>query len=222
MLTVLSLVFGIGLRDMWGMPMWSLSGLLAVSFILPASQGLTTIKLSKALMIWLAIATALTVIYVGFGDKIRDKPSRMQWPEQAIAAQAQTTWQSLSSCPLDSVSGDRWLGALVAMNNGFPSQMISGPASHSPWMTTERLQQNGTLVLSQDSSANSNSDEKDDIVLPLLDEIEVTTIRKPDGLANSDLLVKQQGQWQIAWREANITEPLLINWVAYIPSHCAK
>ena len=226
-LIVLSLVFGIGLRDLWGMPMWALSGLLAASFVVPATQALSTVKVRKALIVWLILVTVLMLVYVGFGDKIRDKPSRMQWPEQALAIQAQDTWQSVSSCPLDSVSGDRWLGALVAMNNGFPSQMFSGPASHSPWMTAPRLQQNGTLVMWQDG--------EDDTILPLLDKVIAESIiilagETTDTSLNTesvdttqpDTLIRQQGQWQLAWRGADITEPLVINWVAYVPSHCAK
>ena len=210
-LIVLSLVFGIGLRDMWGMPMWALSGLLAASFVVPAAQAVTDIKLRKALVIWLTLATVLTIIYVGVGDKIRHKPSRMQWPEQALAAKAQTTWQSVSSCKLDSVSGDRWLGALVAMNNGFPSQMISGSASHSPWMNTERIQQHGTLVMWQDGD--------DNIVLPLLDDVDIASTQNPESV---DSLIIQKGQWQINWRDANSDEPLTVNWMAYLPSNCLK
>ena len=219
-LVVLSLVFGMGLRDMWGMPMWALSGLLAASFILPPTQRLTAATLRKSLVIWLMLATTLMIIYVGFGDKLRDKPSRMQWPEQTLAGQALTTWQSVSSCPLDSVSGDRWLGALVAINSGFPSQMISGPASHSPWMSSERLQQNGTLVMWQSD---------DEVVLPLLDQLNASSFNdKNSAVSNKsneskrDLLLKKQGQWQLAWRETNITEPLVVNWIAYIPARCAK
>jgi len=212
-LVVLSLVFGVGLRDMWGMPMWALSGLLAASLIAPATQLLTVIKLRKALTIWLSLVTVLMVVYVGFGDKIRHKSSRMQWPEQALAVQAQTTWQSLSSCTLDSVSGDRLLGAVVAMNSGFPSQMISGPASHSPWMNIERLQKNGTLVMWQE--------DEEDIVLPLLNDVNViaaTEVSSNDNSANT--LVRQQGQWQIHWRDNKADQPLLINWVAYVPIRC--
>ncbi|WLP95681.1 glycosyltransferase family 39 protein [Psychrobacter sp. M13] len=208
-LVVLSVVFGMGLRDMWGMPMWALSGLLAASFIIPTTQALMTRKLHKALAIWLSLVTVLMVVYVGFGDKLRDKSSRMQWPEQALAGQASTTWQSVSSCPLDSVSGDRWLGALVAINNGFPSQMISGPASHSPWMSIKRLQQNGTLVMWQSD---------DEVVLPLLDQLDASASNN----SKSDSLIKKQGQWQLAWRETNITEPLVVNWIAYVPARCAK
>lgn len=229
LLVILSLVFGVGLRDMWGMPMWALSGLLAASFIAPATQALTATKLRKALTIWLALATVLMVVYVGFGDRIRHKPSRMNWPEKALAVKAQDTWQTLSNCPLDSVSGDRWLGALVAMNSGFPSQMISGPASHSPWMNANRLQKNGTLVLWQDG-------DEEDIVLPLLDEITITDIGATDNVdatgkvnnVNDDVknnpmaLVKQQGQWQIDWRDAKATEPLIVNWTAYVPNSCLK
>ena len=212
-LIVLSLVFGIGLRDMWGMPMWALSGLLAASFIAPANELLTATKLRKAIIIWLSVATVLMIVYVGFGDKIRHKPSRMQWPEQALAIQAQTTWQSLSSCNLDSVSGEPWLGSLVAMNSGFPSQMISGPASHSPWMNTRRLQEHGTLVMWQES--------EEDIVLPLLDDVSVIKANElGSNHANKNTLVKQQGQWRIDWRDDKVKKPLLINWVAYVPSRC--
>ena len=212
-LIVLSLVFGIGLRDMWGMPMWALSGLLAASFIAPANELLTATKLRKAIIIWLSVATVLMIVYVGFGDKIRHKPSRMQWPEQALAIQAQTTWQSLSSCNLDSVSGEPWLGSLVAMNSGFPSQMISGFASHSPWMNTRRLQEHGTLVMWQES--------EEDIVLPLLDDVSVIKANElGSNHANKNTLVKQQGQWRIDWRDDKVKKPLLINWVAYVPSRC--
>lgn len=220
-LVVLSLVFGIGLRDMWGMPMWALSGLLVGSFITPSAQAMATHTLKKALVIWLVLVTALSMIYAGFGDAIRHKPSRMQWPEQALSTQATATWQSLSSCPLDSVSGDRWLGALVAMNtaksHSFPSQMISGPANHSPWMSIERLQQNGTLVMWQND---------EEVVLPLLDQLNASeknsAVNAKTNDSKSDLLIKKQGQWQLAWREANITEPLVVNWIAYVPAHCAK
>lgn len=219
-LVVLSLIFGLGLRDMWGMPMWSLSGLLAVTLIAPKAQAVALTKLPRALIVWLVLVTALMLIYVGAGDKLRHKPSRMQWSEQAIAAKAQSTWQSISSCPMDSVSGDRWLGSLVAMNSGFPSQMISGAASHSPWMTSQRLQNHGTLVLWQNG---------DEVELPLLQELSVSDNADfKDSFDNnlpssqSNQLIKKQGQWQIAWRDPNSKAPLVIDWVAFVPSRCLK
>lgn len=214
---ILSLVFGVGLRDMWGMPMWALSGLLAASFIASASQVFTIARLRKSLVTWLTLATVLSFIYIGLGDQIRHKASRMQWPEQKLTNQATETWQTLSSCSLDSISGDRWLSALVAMNSDFPSLMISGPASLSPWMNAERLQKNGTLVIWQND---------DHVLLPLLNKLTVLDSKVADvsnPIANdTDALIKQQGQWQIAWRDTNITKPLMVNWVAYVPIHCFR
>ncbi|WP_145952525.1 hypothetical protein [Psychrobacter sp. DAB_AL43B] len=112
-----------------------------------------------------------------------------------------------------SLSRDQWLGSLVAMNSGFPSQMISGPASHSPWMTIERLQENGTLVIWRES--------KEDIVLPLLNKVNVITADElSSNHSNGNVLVKQQGQWQVDWRDDKVEKPLLINWMAYVPSRC--
>ncbi|GAA0320127.1 glycosyltransferase family 39 protein [Psychrobacter aestuarii] len=199
LLVVLSLIFGIGLRDMWGMPMWALSGLLVASFIKPEYFAIANKRMQRRLIVWLSIATVLSMVYVGAGDYLRHKPSRMQWPEQAIADNAAQTWQDYSSCPLDSVSGDRWLGALIAMNNDFPSQMISGPASHSPWMTAERLRTHGTLVVKEADA---------EVELPLLDQV----VNKGD-------FIKHQGQWQIAWRDAEIA-PLIIDWTLYVPKNC--
>lgn len=199
----LSLVFGLGLRDMWGMPMWSLSGLLFAAIIAPNALSYATIRLRKYLAIWLGLVTLLMLTYLAFGHSIRDKPSRMDWPEQALAMQAQQTWQSLSSCSLDSVSGDRWLGALVAMNsapNKWPSQMISGSASLSPWMTPKRLADHGTLVLQLP---------EDKMVLPLIDK------------ANKANFVHQQGQWSLPWPRQPNAKPLLIEWAAYVPKSCA-
>lgn len=202
-LVALNLLLGIGLRDMWGMPMWGLSGILAVSWLVPSSKVLQ--RVSKMVMIWLSVVTILMMVYISYGQQLRDKPSRMDWSEQALAKQAQQTWASVSSCPLDNVSGDRWLTALVAMNQPkpIPSQMISGPASHSPWMSLERLQQHGTLVmwLSEDT-----------VSLPLLETLNTQN--------QKTAFITHQGQWHIPWAKSADAAPLVVNWIAYVPSDC--
>lgn len=219
LLIVISLGFGIGLRDMWGMPMWSLSGLLLASLILPNDFVMTQNKLLKYLAIWLSVVTVLMITYLTFGHAIRDKPSRMDWPEQALSEQAYKTWDALSHCPLDSVSGDRWLGALVAMNHPsssrWPSQMISGPAAHSPWMTQSRLREFGTLVLTQAD---------DGVNLPLLEGLKGRPSVEDSGFSpsQSQAVEYQTGQWSIPWPNQPQAAPLLVQWSAYIPKSCVK
>ncbi len=80
-------------------------------------------------------------------------------------------------------------------------------------MSIERLQEHGTLVMWQEG--------EEDIVLPLLDDVSVITATElTSNHANKNTLVKQQGQWQIEWRDDKIEKPLLINWIAYVPNHC--
>ena len=210
-LIILNLVFGMGLRDLWGMPMWALSGLLAASLIKPESLTLLESKLPKYLTIWLSLITILMMIYLQFGHTIRNKPSRMDWPEQELSLKAQATWDELSSCKWDSLSGDRWLIALIAMNaekselsttESWPSLMINGPASHSPWITKTRLEKHGTLVVSLAEDKYSE--------LPLLNQI------------SKDSLTQYSGQWEINWPKLQTSEPLIIKWEAYVPHQCVK
>lgn len=214
LLILLSLILGLGLRDMWAMPMWSLSGIILVSLIGSRHLDQVAAALSKYLTIWLGLVTLLMLIYLSFGHQLRDKPSRMDWPEQALAAQAHQSWLSVSNCPLDSVSGDRWLGALVAMNTtpAWPSQMISGPADHSPWMTSARLQQHGTLVLAEQGA---------DVNLPLIDELKHSG-KIVEQHSSPGKLTHYQGVWSVTWPQQPDAKPLVIKWEAYVPSQCTQ
>jgi 4-amino-4-deoxy-L-arabinose transferase-like glycosyltransferase len=202
-LSCAGLIFGLGLRDMWGMPMWGLSGLIIVALIPEQVFADKSTSLLKAIVIWVSIVTILMVTYVEFGARIRHKPSRMDWPQTELASQADEQWQTLSSCKLDSVTGSDWVVLLVASYSNFaPSVMVSGDAAYSPWMSSRRLQEHGTLALWPD-----NEQPKVPWLQPLA--------QRPD-------LVMKQGEWTIAWGKLPDREPLKIRWQAYIPKRCLK
>lgn len=210
-LWAMSLLFGVKLRDMWGMPMWGLSAVMVASLVLPNKLEVATKKMSKGIAIWLTIISTLMVVYVGFGHKLRDKPSRMDWSEQALAQQANQTWQQYSNCPLDSLAGDRWLTALVALHSqsadgGFPSQVFEGSANKSPWMTTQRLA-NGTMVLWQADKPE-----------PQMELFGQQAFKQ----AVAPSMNKQSGQWLIPWDSNPTAEPLAVNWTIYVPVACAN
>lgn len=202
MLVLVGLVFGVGLRDMWGMPMWGLSGLIVVAMIpeqLWSQQKYTS--LLKGISIWVAIVTLLMIIYISFGARIRHKPSRMDWPQTAMAHEADQQWQSLSSCQMDSITGSDWPVLLIASYSKFsPSVMISGKAVYSPWMSEQRLHQHGTLAIWLEGEQPN---------IPWLKSL----------AADQNLTVKQ-GQWVIGWNKLPERQPLKIVWQAYIPNHC--
>lgn len=202
LLVLASLVLGLGLRDMWGVPMWSLSGLLLASLLPQGAFERLRPRLLKGLLVWLALATVLMAAYVGWGGRLRGKPARTDWPQAALAAQAQAQWRQLSRCPLDNISGDDWLAGLAAVAMpGQPSVMLGSNAAYSPWMSVQRLRQHGSLMLWAEGQTPS---------APLLAQIDAA----PQGMHT------RQGQWQLPWHKLPAREPLVVHWRAYVPPAC--
>lgn len=203
LVTALGLVMGTGLRDMWGMPMWNVSGLL-VAGLIPA-EGLARLypRLLRGMAVWLALVTLLMAGYVQWGGQWRNRPSRMDWPQTALAQQAQTLWAAHSRCALDSVSGDYWLAGLAATAQPqLPSVMIEGNAAYSPWMSVGRLARHGTLVVFEDGDTTQ---------LPLL-----SAARAQGGLR------EYAGTWSLPWQKVPKRDSLTVQWRLFVPEQCVK
>lgn len=142
-LVLTSSVLGSGLRDMWGAPMFSLSGLAVMMFF---GRRLNEVRLIRLHWVTLIFSVALAVLY-GWQFVERDqrtaKPSRMHWPQAEIAAQAADYFGD--NIPL--VVGPYWVAGLVAMQpDGWCPVMVDGDPIKSPWVLPEDLDQ-GFLVV---------------------------------------------------------------------------
>lgn len=202
LISLLGAGFGIVLRDMWGLPMWTLSALLVSTAIPAHTFPRQQSKLWRTWAIWLLLVSTLTMLYTGFGGQIRQKATRMDWPQQALAAHADQTWQTHSHCRLDTVASHYWLAGTVAAYSQFqPSVLIAGEAAYSPWISPAHLQQHGVLAFWEND---------DHTALPLIDK-----------LPEQGLLVRE-GTWQSNWHKVPGKAPLVLQWRAYIPAHCIK
>ncbi len=201
LVTVLGLATGLGLRDMWGVPMWAFSGLLLMAlwperWLAPARP-----RLLRGLALWLVLMTVLTGIFLAYGAQWRDRPSRTDWPQAALAQAAQDSWQRLSTCPLDVVAGDYWLAGLVASAQvPGPSVLINHDARYSPWVSAQRLHTHG--------------------VLWLWEEGEHPPPPAPMDALPPDAAHWHSGQWQLAWPYNG--SPWVLHWRAYVPAACAR
>ena len=153
---LLSMATGFGIRDMWGAPMWNLTGLIIVYAMrsrwlqtsMPMLYGWVAV-----LFVVLPFAYALSTAIV---PEWRGKPSRTEWPDRALAETFSTAWQGSVHRPLDIVAGDGWLAGLIALRaRPRASVFIDADPRHAPWITKARLAREGALVVWQTDGTDS-------------------------------------------------------------------
>ena len=206
LVTLLGVVAGLHLHDMWGVPMWAFSGLLVAAWLPEPGLAALRPRLLWGVAVWLLLVSLLLGAYVAWGAQWRQRPGRTGWPQAALAREAQASWQALSTCRLDTVAGDYWLAGLIATASpDEPAVFITQDERYSPWVTLPRLQAHGALWVWQGDGVPEP---------PLLGRL-----RAQDGGAG---LREHQGQWRMAWPHDHAGEPLVVHWRAYVPAACAR
>ncbi|KGK42382.1 hypothetical protein LH51_07630 [Nitrincola sp. A-D6] len=141
---------GTGLRDMWGTPMWNLSGLLLAAWLMTPLPALRQKKLLRNTWVMVLLLVLLRLVDMSLLPYLKDKPSRIGWPDKAMAVEMERIWTEHTDCPLDIVASEYWLGGLMALRASTqPSVLIDGRLEYSPWIDEERLAQSGALLIWQ-------------------------------------------------------------------------
>lgn len=185
----LSLMSGFGLRDMWGMPMWDLTGLLVVY----AMKSRWPMVSMRALYGWIAALFLILpfsyVLATSWGPEWEGVPTRTEWPDREMARTFSTEWEAHVHAPLKIVAGNGWLAGLIAMRmTPRPSVFINASFRKSPWITKARLKHEGALIVWRIRKATS----------------------PPSDLDLKGLHV--MGQKTFAWPREPSTPPLKVGW----------
>ena len=145
---VAALVAGANLKSAWGSSMFNMAGVLAVA--------LTFERFDLAALRRIAIcaAYALVLVPLAYGVVIAAGPSRdgaalrVSWPQAEISKRLAAIWARETGRPLRIVSGDNWVAGLVGITAGDgPSILNNGDLALSPWITRERLERDGMLIV---------------------------------------------------------------------------
>ena len=146
---LLSLTFiGLGLKDMWGAPMFNLSGLLFAALVPGRVTGRCVIRLAAMAAALLVVVPTIYAVSVVRHDVFSDTPPRVAWPRDAITntlieAAALTTGQLPAV-----VAGPVWTAGLVALGApGRPQVLIDGDLRKSPWVSVEDVARGGILAV---------------------------------------------------------------------------
>jgi 4-amino-4-deoxy-L-arabinose transferase-like glycosyltransferase len=143
-----ALLSGSNLRSAWGSSMFNLAGLLAVA--------LTTARFNERALRRIAICAGalLIIVPIGYalalaiGPSRAGAPVRVSWPQAAIAERFAAIWAREIGRPLHIISGDSWIAGLVGVSaKDVPSIFTWGDPARSPWITPERLEREGMLIV---------------------------------------------------------------------------
>jgi 4-amino-4-deoxy-L-arabinose transferase-like glycosyltransferase len=196
---LLSLTTGFGIRDMWGAPMWNLTGLLLIYALFARAPAVSLSSLYAWVAALFVIMPLAYVLSTSLVPEWRNKPSRTQWPDRAMASTFSSAWMAETHRPLAIVASDGWLGGLIAMRLApRASIFIDGDVRHAPWIDAARLKREGALVVWQTGAGDSPPA---DLALP--------------GL-------KMMGVKSFSWPREPRAKPLRIGWGILAPSVAAQ
>ncbi len=143
-----SAVTGNEFKQMWGTPMFVLSGVLAVSiFRIPegwssAKRAFITAALIQA--IFLGVITGQALLEPLWKKKL----SRIHYPGRETALFLSDAWQKGTGTPLAYVAGEMWPTAhLTLFAPSRPSMFLDHDPALSPWIDREDLRKKGVLLV---------------------------------------------------------------------------
>jgi len=136
------------LKSAWGSCMFNFAGLLAVA--------LTAARFEERALARIAVCSAvlLLVVPIGYGlivltsPILSGTPMRVSWPQAEISARMSAIFERETGQPLRIVTGDDWVAGLVGISaRSRPSILSRGELALSPWISKERLERQGMLIV---------------------------------------------------------------------------
>ncbi len=142
---------GSALKVAWGSSMFNFAGLLVIAL---RSQYFNDVALRRIAVCSGVLLTILPLGYAAFVVSRALKASaalRVNWPQAEISKRFVDIWSRETGVPLRIVGGNPWIAGLVGVTAADkPSISSSGefsPYPWSPWITPERLEREGVLIL---------------------------------------------------------------------------
>jgi 4-amino-4-deoxy-L-arabinose transferase-like glycosyltransferase len=141
-----SLLFGIGLRDMWGAPLFLLSGPLLMLFLSP--EPLMRKRFAVGFAVFLTFGASGYALATLAGPKLTGKWERAHFPGRDLATEIGSAWRARHDVPLKVVIGDVWLAGNVSFYDPqTPSVYIDADPEKALWLDDEQVRERGAVVI---------------------------------------------------------------------------
>lgn len=146
LIMVASLFTGTG--EAWGAPMYNLVGVVVLAFF---GHRLGAIEMRRLAICAFALIVAVSSAYAALrwtGCNLRGRMDAVCWPARPISQEAEAVWHAAVPGRLDIVGGDTNLAMLAGLNAyDKPSIFTDLNMRFAPWITRQRLRDNGMLLI---------------------------------------------------------------------------
>lgn len=147
LMALYSLMTGTHLFGRWGSTQFLLAGWLALDLLRRRGVPALAPTLRNAGIAHLLLCVAVTLVGPIAARKL-DLHGRGRFPGDALAAEAERTWQAHVDAPLRLVVSDLWIGGNLAARRTEPlAVLLDGSFRQSPWIRRGDLAGCGALVL---------------------------------------------------------------------------
>jgi len=154
---LLSLGTGLGLRSMWGGPLWCFIGLFLVMVARPPR---VRAQLRRFAAAWVIVCVLPLAAYAGVhsvGPMLKENEKRSSFPGDALANAVTAGWREAIGQRLRFVVGDMWLAGNIAFYSpDRPSVFTDADPAANPWIDPVALAAAGA-VLVWDAGASSDA-----------------------------------------------------------------
>jgi 4-amino-4-deoxy-L-arabinose transferase-like glycosyltransferase len=154
LLVALSLAGDMQLREVWGYPLWTFTGVLLLACLRRDGA-----EVARAGRRWAVVAVGFVVLAVVknvWGPALLDRPGRVHFPGRRLVEGVSAAWGARGGggpCPL--VAGDAWLAGNVACYGRprpsvYPTKGLGYPVldpAVAPWTGDDDLQARGGVLL---------------------------------------------------------------------------
>lgn len=154
-LLLASAVTGNEFKQMWGMPMFPLSGLLAVHLLnIPHGSWAHPKRAFAIALVAHSVAIGALIGQATLEPYLKHKPTRLHFPGQEIAETLTADWYRQTGKPLTTVAGDMWSAAqLTLFSPDRPSMLLDLNYDISPWIDRKVAEEGGILIVWQSRNA---------------------------------------------------------------------
>ena len=149
-----SLLLGMQLRDVWGMPLWSFAGAWALVLLGGNDSDRAWRRLGGA---WVVVAGLMAIVTLAgnlAGSGLRDRPRRIHYPGEALSRTLCQRWQERFGTPLPIVAGDAWLAGCVCVHAPHRPTLYASREPAFPGLDLATLRNDPALFLVPDRMAS--------------------------------------------------------------------